>query len=85
VTGGGFEAYSYDPVTGSLANKAGMGLFYDDAAHLHAVSDTSNGESYAYDENGNMTQRNVLENIQTLTYDAEGRLTEAEITYTIWT
>jgi YD repeat-containing protein len=42
--------------------------------HKHAVTNLSNGNSYGYDENGNMTSRNVGGQTYTLTYNAENRL-----------
>jgi RHS repeat-associated protein len=47
---------------------------YGSSAHKHAVTSTSNGNSYSYDANGNMTRRTVGRVTYTLTYDAENRL-----------
>jgi RHS repeat-associated protein len=44
------------------------------AAHPHAVQSTSTGDSYGYDEAGNMTTRTRAGTTQTLTWDAEGHL-----------
>jgi RHS repeat-associated protein len=68
------EAYTYDATTGNLASKAGINYTYD-ANHKHAVSNLSNGNTYSYDANGNMTTRVVNGQTYTLGYDAENRLT----------
>jgi YD repeat-containing protein len=47
---------------------------YTDTAHKHAVTGTSNGNTYGYDANGNMTTRTVGGVTYGLTYDAENRL-----------
>ncbi len=47
--------YTYDPNTGNLASKAGLTYTYGDPSHAHAVASLSNGFSYQYDPNGNMT------------------------------
>jgi YD repeat-containing protein len=56
-----------------------MGVAYTyDITHQRAVASLSNGNSYGYDDNGNMTSRHVLEETTfkdyTLNYDAENRL-----------
>ncbi|WKZ50315.1 MAG: RHS repeat-associated core domain-containing protein [Anaerolineales bacterium] len=67
------EAYSYNSTTGNLASKAGVNYTYS-TTHKHAVAGLSNGNSYSYDDNGNMTTRNVDGQTYTLSYDAENRL-----------
>jgi len=47
---------------------------YGDASHEHAVTHLSNGNSYFYDANGNMTTRHVGTQTFNLAYDAENRL-----------
>ena len=47
---------------------------YGNAAHKHAVTSLSTGESYTYDANGNMTQRIEGGLTYTQTFDAENRL-----------
>jgi len=78
VTGGSNglynESYEYDANSGNLWKKAGITYSYNDPAHAHAVTNLTNGNNYDYDENGNMTDRNVGALTFDLTYDAENRL-----------
>jgi RHS repeat-associated protein len=67
------EAYTYDPASGNLSGKAGLTYTYA-SGHAHAVSSLSNGNTYGYDDNGNMTTRTVNGQIYNLAYDAENRL-----------
>ena len=67
------EGYGYDSSTGNLASKAGVTYTYN-TTHKHAVASLSNGNTYGYDANGNMTSRHVGSQNFTLTYDAENRL-----------
>ena len=67
------ESYTYDAMTGNLASKAGVNYTYD-PNHAHAVAALSNGNTYIYDANGNMIQRNVNALTFDLAYDAENRL-----------
>jgi RHS repeat-associated protein len=77
-TGGtyGLQNYTYHPDTGNLASNAGITYTYGDSAHKHAVTGTSNGNSYSYDANGNQTSRRVGGITYTLIYDAENRLVQ---------
>jgi RHS repeat-associated protein len=73
------EGYSYDPATGNLASKTGMGAYTYDATHKHAVAYTSSGWSYQYDANGNMTRRDPPgSDYYDFVYDAENRITQAK-------
>jgi YD repeat-containing protein len=70
------EGYTYNPATGSLQTKAGVTLNYNDPDHAHAVSSTSDGNSYAYDANGNQVTRSISGvGTYTLTYNAENQMT----------
>lgn len=68
------ESYTYDSM-GRLDTKNGVTYTYDKAAHKHAVSSLSNGNSYDYDANGNMKVRDVDGQVFELYYDEENRLT----------
>jgi RHS repeat-associated protein len=82
-----FEAFSYNNATGSLSAKSiGLtddpappliGLSYDDPNHVHAVT-AFNGNTYAYDENGNQVERTIAgvdgDTTFTLAYDHENRV-----------
>jgi RHS repeat-associated protein len=67
------ESYTYNSTTGNLASKAGVSYTYD-TNHPHAVASLSNGNTYTYDANGNMTQRVVNGQTFNLSYDAENRM-----------
>jgi hypothetical protein len=71
------EGYAYESGTGNLASKNSVNYTYS-ATHKHAVASLSNGNTYGYDDNGNMTSRHVLDGLTfkdyTLNYDAENRL-----------
>jgi hypothetical protein len=64
------ESYTYNGTTGNLASKAGVSYTYA-TNHPHAVASLSNGNSYTYDANGNMTQRVVNGQTFNLSYDAD--------------
>jgi RHS repeat-associated protein len=70
------QDYNYDRI-GNLTRRGGVDLTYADPTRPHAVSATSDGTSYDYDANGNLTTK-VLSGGQvvTYTYDAENRLTQ---------
>lgn len=68
------ETYNYDSTTGNLSLKNGLTYTYGDLTHVHAVTSLSNGNSYVYDVNGNMTQRNIGAETFDLVYDIENRL-----------
>lgn len=73
VSGAYAQSYSYDPLTGNLASKAGQALAYGDPNHKHAATGMG-GNAYSYDANGNMTSRTVGGVSYALGYDAENRL-----------
>jgi len=72
------ETYTYNASTGNLETKAGATLTYNDAAHVHAVTSLSNGNTYQYDVNGNQTTRVIGSDTYTMLYDAENRLVEVK-------
>jgi YD repeat-containing protein len=68
------ETYTYNKL-GNLTSKTGKGSYSYPAtgsAHPHAVTSTSDGQTYAYDANGNMTGTGGLISL----YDAENRPTQ---------
>ncbi len=67
------ETYGYDSL-GRLWQKAGLMMQFDDPAHSHAVTGTSTGGVFDYDENGNMTTRND----QQITYDPSGKVIQID-------
>jgi hypothetical protein len=67
------QSYAYDSATGNLASKAGSNYTYGDTNHAHAVTAVGSN-SYSYDSNGNMTQRNVDGSTYNLAYDGENHM-----------
>lgn len=67
------ETYEYNATSGNLSMKGGVSYSYDDPDHAHAVTDAGSN-SYEYDPNGNMIQRNAFGQTFYLAYDAENRL-----------
>jgi RHS repeat-associated protein len=83
-TGGTYSLQNYDYDTqGRLELNATVTNFYENTAHLHAVSRTSSGNLYGYDANGNQTSRRVSGTTYTLIYDAESRLVQVKLGKTI--
>jgi RHS repeat-associated protein len=50
------QQFAYNPIGNMVWNSLLGDYHYTDPAHAHAVTKTDNGETYAYDANGNMTQ-----------------------------
>ncbi len=69
------ESYGYNGTTGNLTSKAGVTLNYTNSNHKHAVSSTSNGKAYNYDQNGNLTSRVESSTTFSFTYDSANYLT----------
>lgn len=69
------ETYGYDGATGNLTSKAGVTLSYTNSSHKHAVSSTSNGRTYNYDLNGNLTSQVEGSTTYSFTYDSANHLT----------
>jgi RHS repeat-associated protein len=79
-TGGTYSLQNYDYDTqGRLELNATVTNFYENPAHIHAVSRTSTGNIYSYDANGNQTSRRVGGITYTLIYDAESRLVQIKL------
>jgi RHS repeat-associated protein len=74
--------YTYNSTTGNLSSKAGLSYTYGDPSHAHAVTSLSNGFSYQYDPNGNMTRRNLGSDVFNLAYDPENHLVQVSGTVT---
>jgi len=67
------QSYGYDPATGNLASKSDVGAYSYLPAKPHAVT-SAGANSYAYDQNGNMTSRTVDGVVWTYAYNAENQL-----------
>jgi RHS repeat-associated protein len=75
-TGGtyGPTSYTYSAATGNLATAGSVTFTYGSASHRHAVTARSDGGTFGYDYNGNMTSRVIGGNSYTLGYESENRL-----------
>ncbi len=69
----GEKIYSYDSI-GNIILKDGTIYTYGQSAGPHALTSGSDGSTFSYDANGNMTKKGNFE----LTYDVENRLTKVE-------
>jgi YD repeat-containing protein len=69
--------YQYDKI-GNIKGRSGSGgtLTYNYGSQPHAVSSISNGQSFAYDANGNMTTRDDESGDYTQVFDVENRLAQ---------
>lgn len=56
VSGAYSQDYDYNTI-GNMTAKNSVTYSYNDSAHKHAVTSLSNGDSYEYDDNGNMITR----------------------------
>ena len=78
-TGGTYSLQNYDYDTqGRLEINGTVTNYYENTAHIHAVSKTSTGNTYSYDQNGNQTSRKVGGITYTLIYDTESRLVQVK-------
>ncbi len=75
------ESYTYD-AGGDLRSRTGVGTYtYGDGGHVHAVTATSSGDSFAYDADGKMVVRDLAGvPSQVLVWDADQRLDEVRPT-----
>jgi len=69
------QTYAYNATTGNLSSKSDVGAYTYSSTHPHAVTQAG-ANSYAYDQNGNMTSRTVDGVEWTYTYNADGQLTQ---------
>ena len=63
------QTYSYNAI-GNFITKAGITQVYS-TTQPHAVRSLSNGSSFQYDANGNMTQRTEMSGTQLITYQQQ--------------
>jgi len=75
VTGAYNEDPAYSSLTGNISSRNGITYYYTDSAHKHAVTSTTDGRSFVYDANGNMTTRTVTGGPFTLGYDFANQVT----------
>ena len=52
------ETYTYNSI-GNMTSKGGVAYNYNDPDHKHAVSSTTAGGAFSYDDAGNMTSRKL--------------------------
>jgi len=69
--------YQINPVDTNLSRSTTY--TYSNQSHVHAVTTTSNGDSYQYDADGNMITRVEGGLTYTQTYDAENRLVSVTV------
>ncbi len=88
-TGRYAESYQYNPIGNITARISGTlttAYGYSDTLHKHAATWLSNGATFQYDANGNMTRRVELSGTQRMTYtqgwDTENRLSVVTNTVT---
>ena len=74
------DTYSYSS-GGNIQSRSGLGAYhYEDDRHEHAVTRIDNGSTFAYDADGNLTNRNLAgQPNQTLAWDQEQRLQSVRI------
>ena len=75
------HTYAYNKL-GNITSFAGNTYTYGSAAHIHAVTAITGGQSFGYDANGNMTSRTDLTGTYTQIFDVENRLTSVTKTGT---
>ncbi len=73
----GTRAYTYDQI-GNMTGKAGVSYNY--AANSDRLTATSDGESFTYLDNGNVSQRSASDGTAKFAYDAVGQLLKIDFT-----